>query len=303
MNWDDLRLFLAVARSSRLASAASSVGQDATTIGRRIQRLERDLETRLFEQAPSGHVLTGSGQALLEHAESMEAAALGVPRGAGGASGQLAGDIRVSVSEGFGSHIIAPQLARFGAANPQVRVDLIASSGFLNPSRREADLAVMLARPKAGPLLTRKLTDYHLGLYALREQVASGDPITAVADLLRHRLVGYVPDQIYAPELRYLTEIDVRLQASVRSSSINAQAALIASGAGCGVLPCFIGDRMPALVRLLPQAIDIRRTFWLVVHRDVRKIARIDRFIDWMRGTLAELQPLMLGQDQTSPVA
>ena len=100
---------------------------------------------------------------------------------------------------------------------------------------------------------------------------------------------------IYAPELRYLAEIDGRLDASIRSSSIVAQAELIAAGAGCGILPCFIGDQMPGLVRVLPEAVDIARSFWLVVHRDVRRIARIDRFIAWLDATIGDLKPLMLG--------
>jgi DNA-binding transcriptional LysR family regulator len=153
----------------------------------------------------------------------------------------------------------------------------------------------MLARPKSGPLVARKLTDYHLGLYAHPDHLARTGPITTTADLMQHRLIGYVPDMIYAPELRYLAEIDGRLDASIRSSSIVAQAELIAAGAGCGILPCFIGDRVPGLVRVLPEAVDIQRSFWLVVHRDVRRIARIDRFIAWLDATIGALKPLMLG--------
>jgi DNA-binding transcriptional LysR family regulator len=299
MNWDDLKLFLALARSGRLASAAQIVGQDATTVGRRLNRLERELETTLFEQAPSGHVLTERGSSLLKHAEMMEAAALGIQKVVDRDDGALSGSIRLSVSEGFGSRVIARQLPRFTNIYPRVGVDLIASSGFLNPSRREADIAIMLARPKAGPLVTRKLTDYRLGLYAQNDYIADARPLTTVGDLGRHRLIGYIPDLIYAPELRYLSEIDARLEASIRSSSINAQAELIASGAGIGILPCFMGDHTPGLVRLLAGEVEIQRSFWLVVHRDVRRIARIDLFIQWLVETMARLQPTMQGIGST----
>lgn len=296
MNWDDLRLFLAVARSSRLAGAARLIGQDATTIGRRLQRLERALETTLFEQAPSGHVLTEQGQALLEHAEMMETAALRLAKSLGNEADALSGAIRLSVSEGFGNRILAPRLRSFASRHPSVRIDLVASSGFLNPSRREADIAVMLARPNVGPLIARKLTDYRLGLYAAPGYIASAPPLVEAADLSCHRLIGYMPDLIYAPELRYLDEIDSRLEASLRSSSIIAQTELVASAAGCGVLPCFIADQTPGLVRLLGDSIDIRRSFWLVTHREVRRLARIERFIEWLRETMTDLQPLMSGQ-------
>ncbi len=299
MDWDDVRYFLALARAHRLGPAAKLLGQDATTVSRRLQRLERRLQTTLFEQTVAGYALTERGAALLEHAETMEASALGIQEVVGTDAGVLAGPIRLSVSEGFGSRILAPRLAGFTNQHPRIAIDLIASTGFLNPSRREADIAVMLARPKSGPLVARKLTDYHLGLYAHPDHLARSGPIATTAGLMRHRLIGYVPDMIYAPELRYLAEIDGRLDASIRSSSIVAQAELIAAGAGCGILPCFIGDGVPGLVRVLPEAVDIQRSFWLVVHRDVRRIARIDRFIAWLDATIGDLKPLMLG---TTPV-
>ena len=296
MSWDDLKLFLAVARAGRLADAARSMRQDPTTIGRRLQRLESALETTLFEKAQAGHLLTERGQALLRHAEQMEAAAINLQASVGGDHGVIAGLIRISVSEGFGSQIVAPRLRAFTDLHPGIAVDLIASSGFLNPSRREADIAVMLARPKAGPLITRKLTDYRLGLYAAANYAAAMPPLREIADLQGHRLIGYISDLIYAPELRYLAELDARLEASLCSSSIVAQAELIAAGAGCGILPCFIGDSMPGLTRMMPDAIDIRRSFWLIVHRDVRRIARIERFIEWLKAMVVDLQPLMRGE-------
>ena len=302
MDWDDVRYFLALARTHRLGPAAKLLGQDATTVSRRLQRLERRLQTTLFEQTVAGYALTERGAALLDHAETMEASALGIQEVVGNDAGVLAGPIRLSVSEGFGSRILAPRLPSFTNQHPRIAVDLIASTGFLNPSRREADIAVMLARPKSGPLVARKLTDYHLGLYAHPDHLTRSGPIAMTADLMRHRLIGYVPDMIYAPELRYLAEIDGRLDASIRSSSIVAQAELIAAGAGCGILPCFIGDGVPGLVRVLPEAVDIQRSFWLVVHRDVRRIARIDRFIAWLDSTIADLRPLMLGAS-SPPIA
>ena len=295
MNWDDLRLFLAVARAERLTAAAVIVGQDATTVSRRLKRLEQELQQRLFEHTPSGHILTEEGARLLEAAERMEAAALAVQR-SGTGFGDVTGSIRVSVSEGFGTHVVAPRLADFVARHPRVQVDLIASSGFLNPSRREADLAVMLARPKAGSLLTRKLTDYRLGLYATRAYLNARPPLQRPSQLIDHVLVGYVADQIYAPELRYLAEVEPRLQPALRSSSINAQAAMVESGAGCGILPCFIADPSASLVRVLPEMIDIQRSFWLVVPRDLRGVARVDRFVDWLLDQARALQPILLGE-------
>jgi DNA-binding transcriptional LysR family regulator len=294
MNWDDMRVFLALARSGTLARAAAMVGQDATTVARRIQRLEAALATALFEHGATGQSLTESGHRLLAHAEAMEAGARAVQQQAEEGAG-LGGTIRISVSEGFGMGFMAPRLAAFAEAHPGVALDLIASTGFLNPSRREADIAIMLARPKGGPLIAAKLTDYRLGVYASEAVLTEAGPLESVEALTRRRLVGYVPDLIYAPELRYLAEVDERLEPAIRSSSITAQARLIASGAGCGILPCFLGDTTPGLIRLLREEVAIERSFWLVVHRDMRRVARIEAFIGWLREEVAAAQPALLG--------
>lgn len=297
MNWDDLRIFLALARGGTLAAAARATGQDATTVARRLQRLESALAATLFEHGPAGHALTESGHRLLAHAETMEASARAVAEHAETTAG-LGGTIRVSASEGFGGWLVAPRLARFVAAHRGIAVDLIASTGFLDPSRREADVAIMLARPTGGPLIAAKLTDYRLGVYASADFLTGAGPIDTVATLRRLRLTGYVPDLIYAPELRYLGGIDETLEPSLRSSSITAQAQMIASGAGCGILPCFIGDAI-GLVRVLPAEVAIARSFWLVVHRDMRRVARVEAFIGWLRSEVAAAQPLLMGSSGT----
>lgn len=299
MNWDDMRVFLALARAGTLVAAARQASLDATTIARRLQRLEGILGTVLFEHGPSGHVLTEAGERLLADAEAMESAARQIQRTRESNKG-LSGVIRVSASEGFGTWFIASRLAKFTSDHPGIAVDLIASTGFLNPSRREADIAVMLARPHGGPLIASKLTDYRLGAYASDQYLAENGPIGAISDLRDQRLVGYVPDLIYAPELRYLAEVDERLDASLRSSSIIAQARLIGAGGGCGILPCFIGEAMPCLRRVLRDDVTIERQFWLVVHRDMRRVARVDAFIHWLRDETARAQGLLFGIDPGS---
>ncbi|OAN62206.1 LysR family transcriptional regulator [Sphingomonas sp. TDK1] len=294
MDWDDLRVFLAVARAQRLSRAAAALDMDATTIGRRIRRLEGALGRRLFEHAPAGHLLTEEGQQLFDQAERIEAHALTIA-GTPSQESALAGTLRVSASEGFGTRIIAPRLHRFTARFPNIRIDLIASSGFLSPSRREVDVAVMLARPRTGDLVARKLTDYTLGLYATPGYLAAAPPLERSEDLQPQTITGYVTDQIYAPELRYLSDIDRRLVPHVRSTSINAQAEIIASGQACGILPCFLGDAIPGLRRVLPDSIAIQRSFWLVVPRDLRGLPRIDRFLAWLTEEMRDLAPLMRG--------
>ncbi len=282
MNWDDLRIFLAVARTQKLSPAARSVGLDATTVSRRLDRLAADLGTTLFEQGSTGHVLTARGLQLLAHAEAIERSALAARSEVAGERGLLSGIVRVSVAEGFGTWVIARHLAEFHRANPNIIVELIASSGFLNPSRREADIAVMLTRPKTGPLVTRRLTDYRLQLYAAPAYLDRAPLLRSITDLHAHTLIGYVPDIVYSPALDYIAEFRPGTEPDIRSSSINAQHALAVAGAGICMLPQFIGDQDDRLRPVLHPDIELTRSFWLIVHKDVRQLARVASFVEWL---------------------
>lgn len=286
LNWSDLQIFLAIARAGQLAKAARQIGIDATTAGRRLRRLELGLGQSLFEQTRQGQTLTEAGELLLESVEAMSVVAdrvVPVNQSASGPSGTL----RISVSEGFGSWFLASHLPEFAVLYPNVTVDLVASSNYLNLSRREADVAVYLSRPQAGPLIARKLAPYRLGLYANLSYLKGKLFPRTLTDLGSHRLVGYIPDLLAASELQYSEEIHPGQRAALRSTSINAQFSLLASGAGIGVLPCFIGNASSRLVRVLPQH-ALERSFWLVTHKDSHNRSKVSAFNDWIERVLVE---------------
>lgn len=284
-DWNDFQAFLAVARAGQLARASSAMGVDATTVGRRLRRLEARIGATLFEQTREGQILTEAGETMLAEVEAMEQAASRIDEQAAGIAGPT-GLLRVSLSEGLASWIVAPVLGSFVEANPRLVVDLVASSGFLSPSKREADLAVTLSRPRAGPVIAGKLSDYSLRLYATPGYLSQNGLPDKPGELATgHRLVGYIPDLLYAPELRYLDELQPGLAPTLRSSSINAQHHLIAAGAGIGVLPCFMGDADAGLVPVLPGR-RITRSFWLVTHKDTHQLARIRAGRDWILGVV-----------------
>lgn len=295
MNWDDLRIFLAMARASNLAAAATRLAIDATTVARRLRRLEADLDVTLFEPGPRGQVLTEAGRQLLAYAETSEHAVAQAKSDIAGERGLLAGTVRVSIAEGLGTWLVARHLREFHEDNPEIRIELVATNGFLNPSKREADLAIMLARPARGPLIARKLSDYGLKLYASRDYAATHGLPTRAVDLRDHALIGYIPDFIYAEELRYLDEIAEELEPALASSSINVQYGLVRAAAGIGVLPCFIGEQDNGLIRVLDGRVTITRTFWRVVHRDVARLARVRAFIDWLDELVLTQRRLMTG--------
>ena len=157
-----------------------------------------------------------------------------------------------------------------------------------------ADVAILLARPRKGPLITRKLSDYSLGLYAPADRPEWRDAAERTP-LARAGIpvIGYMPDILYAPELDYLGEIEPGLRATVRSSSILAQRRMIAGGAGVGVLPCFLAADDPALVRVRADQL-IARAFWLALHRDVAPQPRIRAFIEWLDAEVRENRSLLV---------
>jgi len=296
LNWNDVRVFLAVAQAGQIGRAASSLKVDPTTLGRRLRRLERHLEVTLFERTREGQTLTEAGEALLAKAESMADAARQIDEALSAQSG-LSGSLRISVSEGFGSQFLTPYLGDFARTHPNLVIELAANSGFLSPSRREADIAVMLSQPKAGPVLCRKLADYHLKLYASNAYLAqNGTPQTPPHLGTGHTLISYVPDLLYAPELNYLVDFASGLEAQIRSSSINAQHRLIEQGAGIGVLPCFIGDQSDNLHAVCPDK-WITRSFYLVTHRDTQNLAKVRAGKEWL------LHSVKQGQNRLLPMA
>jgi DNA-binding transcriptional LysR family regulator len=297
MHWDDLQFFLSLARTGLLTAAAAQLKVDATTVGRRIRRLEQSLGGQtLFVHGRDGHVLTEAGRRLMIRVEAIEREADAIADSADQAGGEeIRGRLRISASEGFGTWLIAYHLGDFARAHRLLAIDLAANTGFLDPSRREADVAILLARPQRGPLIVKKLTDYRLRLYASRAYLANSSGIAGNADLPAHPMVGYIPDLLYSPELNYMDEVRPGIEANLRCSSINTQYRLIASGAGIGVLPCFIGDRDPDLVRLLPEIV-ITRSFWLVTHQDSRHLPRNALFVEWLSDLVQQQRDRLLGE-------
>ncbi|MEZ5998166.1 MAG: LysR family transcriptional regulator [Hyphomonas sp.] len=281
MNWDDLRIFLTVSRSSRLDRASAVLKQDATTISRRIRRLEHDLGQTLFERTRRGHVLTDQGEALARQIEDMESVAVKIQAHAG-QDRTLAGKIRLGVTEGFGTQFIAPALSGFASAWPAIEIDLITLSGFLSVPKREVDMSILLTRPRAGRLKVRKLTDYSLQLYAHRDYLANHDAITEPRDLERHTLIGYVDDLIYSPQLRYFGDILPGITPRLCSPSILAQLELTRSGSGLCILPKFIAGAHRELEVVLPEQVQVTRSFWLVTHEDVQDFVRIRHLSDFL---------------------
>ena len=291
MDWDDLRVFLAVARSESLSGAGRRLKIDPATVGRRIARLEDAVGSRLFTKTPQGYALTDEGTRLLSHAERAETAVEGASEALSGPEG-LTGQIRIGAPDGCANYLLPQVLARICDANPGLEVQIVALPRVFNLSKREADMAIAVSRPEAGRLTVQKLTDYQLHLAASRDYLARHAAITCVDDLQSHRFVGYIPDMIFDKELDYLTEIGASAP-PLASNSVSVQLNFLRHGAGVGVVHDFALPAAPELQRILPAQIHLTRAFWLIRHADDGRVARLNRFADQLtREVRKEMQRL-----------
>jgi DNA-binding transcriptional LysR family regulator len=291
MDWDDLRVFLAVARCESLSAAGKALRIDPATVGRRISRLEDSLGARLFVKSPQGYALTETGARLVPRAEAAEAALRGLDEAAETPEG-LTGQIRLGAPDGCANYLLPQVLAQMCDRHPGLEVQLVALPRVFNLSKREADMAIGVSRPEAGRLVVQKLTDYRLHLAASRSYLAAHAPIAARADLKAHRLVGYIPDMIFDKELDYLAELGLAAP-PLASNSVSVQLNFLRAGAGVGVVHDFALPAAPDLQRILPDDISLTRSFWLIRHADDARVPRLTRFAeDLVRLCRAEMARL-----------
>ena len=288
LDWDGLRSFLAVARAGRLTIAARQTGVDHSTLSRRIGALERSVGAKLFDRQVTGYALTTSGEQLLEAAQAMESLLVTASSAIAERRLAVAGTVRVGAPEGFGTRFLATRLAGLRAIHPLLEVQLVALPRILSLSKREADIAIGLARPQEARLRARTLTDYELGLYASRRYLEAHDPPETAAELPRHQMIGYISDLIYAPELDYLSLIGPELHTQFASSSLLAQEQATLAGHGLCVLPCFMAEAHGELIRILETSVSLRRTFWLILHADTAGRAAVRAVSDFIADCVAE---------------
>ena len=290
-NWDDIRIFLAVARAGGLTGAAPILKMDPATLGRRISRLERTMQVPLFVKSPQGYALTDLGQQLMAKAsQAEEALTLTVDPDQQGLTGQ----IRLGAPDGVANFLLPQVVARIQADNPGLDVQILALPRVVNLSQREADMAVTVSTPAAQRLTVERITDYRLHL----AQRWDAPAITSRADLRSRRIVGYIPDMIFDKELDYLGEINAQ-RVQLASNSVAVQLQMLRHG-GVGFVHDFALHAAPELRRVLTDEISLRRTFHLVRHRVDGPSERQSRFADALvSGMRDEVARLELSADLT----
>lgn len=285
--WDDLQFFLAVARSGQLSSAARNLRTSHATVSRRIDRLEFSLKVKLFERNPRGYVLTPVGHRFVETAEKVEQEAARLQEELSGGDLIQRGVVRMSAPEGFSNFFFAPRLAELSHCHPSITLELVTIQQIMSLSRKEADLAVVLDPPKAGPYHFEHLTFYQLQIYASKDYLMRNGAPQTPNDLLSHAFIGYIQDMIFAPGLDYLGDIHPKIRPGFQSSSIFSQLTATRNGLGLCVLPLFIAHQYPELRPVLPDTV-LKRDYWIVCHHDMLQVPRIRSIMDFLRGSVKD---------------
>jgi len=294
-NWDDLKVFLAVARSESLSGAGKVLKVDPATVGRRIARFEAQMGALLFTKSPQGYALTADGQRLMMRAIRAEDEMSRAFEGLAGETGQLSGQIRLGAPDGSANYLLPQVCAAIAERNPDLEIQIVALPRVFNLSKREADMAIGVSAPTAGRLHVEKLSDYKLHLAAARGYLDQAPPIKTLADLGQHRIVGYIQDMIFDRELDYLGETGLEA-VHLASNSVSVQINWIRQGAGVGVVHDFAIPSAPGVEKILTGEISLTRSFYLIRHADNLRLERLNRFAallrDGMRAEVARLEAL-----------
>lgn len=290
LNADDLRLFLAVMREGNMVAAGRRLALDHSTVSRRLSALERALGTRLFDRSPRGLAPTEAAAALLDHAERIESELLAISSRIAGRDSDISGTVRLATPEVFGTCLVAPNVPLLLARHPRLLLELAPETRSISLSRRDADLAIMLRPPPTGRLVARKLIDYRLGLYASRSYLERHGAPQSILDLASRHFVSYIDELAATPDMIALDQLLPDAPAIFRSSSGAAQRAAVTAGIGLGILHLFAAEGDPELVRILPDQVEVKRSYWLVIHADLQRIPRVRAVISFLDDLVRTMQ-------------
>ena len=293
-DWNHLRYLLAISRHHSLSGAARELSVEHSTVGRRLAQLENSLQTRIFDRTPEGYLPTAAGETVLTRARTMETEALALEREVSGRDRRVSGSIRISALAACLTDFILPALPDFQKSHPELEIILSSEMRLVDLGRREADIAIRFQRPKEFNLVVRRLTESCSALYASREYVSRFGKLKDATNLHGHRLIGFSPEFSIATEDRYVRKHGGGSDIVIMVDSVLSLRAAVQSGAGIGIMECYLGDSDPDLVRVWDQPV-LREPWWLVVHRDLRHAARIRAMMDFLIELAETNQNRLLG--------
>lgn len=285
--WDDLRFFLAVHRHGSHKAAGSALSVDATTVGRRLQSLESALGVKLVQRTPERLLMTRSGLALVARAERVEAEIFALERELKGAQTELQGSLRVTAGDGTLHYLLLPALLALRNSHPELQLELRADTRSLDLSRREADVALRLVRPKEPALVARRLGEVRFAIFASDEYLRTRPAPRNVQALAQHDWIGFDPKHDDLPHIRAFHRTVKQPRYVLRANTTTTQVLACLEGIGLALVPALIGLREPRLRPVLPRWAGPVRDLWAVTHADLRDNLQVRAFLSWVAPLLA----------------
>lgn len=283
ISWDDLRIFLEVARNRTLSAAARQLGLDDSTVSRRIAQLEYRLGEALLERDHLGARPTTKGHSLLENVREMERAALALAEHMDDPA-MPSGRVRLASMEGISTLYLSRQFVELRKRHPQLLIELVTSSSMVHVNRREADLLITFFPLEARSLEVMPVGEFRLHLYASADYLKTHGTPQNLNELSSHSFVCYIDDLVQLDTVRWLQEAVKQPQVVFQSTSMLSQMFSAASGAGLVMLPEFArASEVCGLVRVLPREVEVKRTLWLSVHRDLQYLRRVKTVMAFLR--------------------
>jgi len=282
MNWDDLQIFLAVARAGRLSGAARRLDVEHTTVSRRLAALEDELGVPLFHRTATGFLLTTHGQNILANAEAMERSAVGVAARAREGSGVISGRVRLAIVPEMASHWLAPHLKAFRAEHPQIELHVLVGTRQRDLTRAEAELAVQSPRPPQQGLVAVRIARTTMALYA-SAKIAGRPPrrIAAEEDLRGHALLVYAPGFQMLQEAKWFQPLLTSTRVALRTNSTHALLAAARAGAGIAALPRLVARHHDDLVEVSDPVAE--HPVFLITHPDFRRDPKVRATAEFLK--------------------
>ncbi|EKZ5282888.1 LysR family transcriptional regulator [Klebsiella aerogenes] len=282
-NWDDTRIFLAVARSGTLSGAAETMDMGIATLSRRLDRLEKSLAVPLFSRHQSGYRLTDDGEALLARAEALEHAGLAFGETAR-LQGNVAGLVRLATSDNLAAHFILPSLNGLMEKYPDLRVEVLSGVQSVNLHRRDADLAIRMVKPESGNLTLKRLGKVGFGLYSAVTGLAGSTDVA-----FNHaQYIGWPESHQHLPAARWITRTLRGRPCRVEANTLLAQLSAVSAGLGLGVLPHFMARKNG--LQCVNADIGVDQTLWLVMHSDLAHSRRVRAVADHLIALFDEIK-------------
>jgi DNA-binding transcriptional LysR family regulator len=299
VDWDHLRFVLAVADAGGLTAAGRVLKVDPATVSRRLDALEHAMKAKLFHRTRQGLDPTPAGAKLVAHARRMaeEVAALEIALSAEDRG--LAGTVVITATEPIAEGFVVPAIPSLQARHPGIAIEVVTDIRFLDLARREADVALRLARPDQGDLRVRRLGTVAYGLYASAGYLATFGRPDLARGFAGHRLVDWPANYTVIPQPAWLRSVAGSAEIALRSNSATARRAGAAAGVGLALLPCVTADSDRALVRIAMEGVP-SLDLWLVTHRDVGRIPRIRAVLDHLADEARRLAPRLEGRHQSA---